>query len=107
MKKVTGSKTTNTEPETEITVPETELEKEVAVDGINITGMSREEAKAAILKDFPWGMKVTWQDQSYDVNDLMAEKVDSQYKKERNRVRFPNRRGLFRMPEFNRCKQVR
>ena len=77
MKKVTGSKTTNTEPETEITVPETELEKEVAVDGINITGMSREEAKAAILKDFPWGMKVTWQDQSYDVNDLMAEKVDS------------------------------
>ena len=39
--------------------------------------MSREEAKAAILKDFPWGMKVTWQDQSYDVNDLMAEKVDS------------------------------
>ena len=77
MKKVTGSKTTNTEPETEITVPETELEKEVTVDGINITGMSREEAKAAILKDFPWGMKVTWQDQSYDVNDLMAEKVDS------------------------------
>ena len=62
---------------TEITVPETELEKEVTVDGINITGMSRDEAKAAILKDFPWGMKVTWQDQSYDVNDLMAEKVDS------------------------------
>lgn len=77
MKKVTGSKNTSTEPETELTVPETELEKEVTVDGINITGMSREEAKAAILKDFPWGMKVTWQDQSYDVNDLMAEKVDS------------------------------
>ena len=68
---------TDTEQETEITVPETELEKEVTVDGINITGMSRDEAKAAILKDFPWGMKVTWQDQSYDVNDLMAEKVDS------------------------------
>ena len=40
--------------------------------------MSRDEAKAAIsLGIFPWGMKVTWQDQSYDVNDLMAEKVDS------------------------------
>ena len=78
MKKVTGTKKADaTEPETEITVPETELEKEVSVDGINITGMSRDEAKAAILKDFPWGMKVTWQDQSYDVNDLMAEKVDS------------------------------
>ena len=77
IKKVTGSKPGQTEAETEITVPETELEKEVTVDGINITGMSREEAKAAILKDFPWAMKVTWQDQSYDVNDLMSAKVDA------------------------------
>ena len=77
IKKAAGSGKADTEQETEITVPETELEKEVTVDGINITGMSRDEAKAAILKDFPWGMKVTWQDQSYDVNDLMAEKVDS------------------------------
>lgn len=78
IKKVTGTKTTtSTEAETEITVPETELEKEVSVDGINITGMSREEAKAAILKDFPWGMKVTWQDQTYEVNDLMSEKLDA------------------------------
>ncbi|RHP48491.1 VanW family protein [Clostridium sp. AF32-12BH] len=77
MKKVTGSKPDQTEAQTEITVPETELEKEVTVDGINITGMSRDEAKAAILKDFPWAMKVTWQDQSYGVNDLMAEKVDA------------------------------
>lgn len=57
-------------------VPETELQKEVVVDGINITGMSREEAKKAILKDYPWAMKVTWQDKSYDVTDLMAGKVD-------------------------------
>ena len=77
IKKVTGSKPGQTEAETEITVPETELEKEVTVDGINITGMSREEAKAAILKDFPWAMKVTWQDQNYDVNDLMSAKVDA------------------------------
>ncbi len=78
MKKLTGTKSAEqTEPETEVTIEETELEKEVSVDGINITGMSREEAKAAILKDFPWGMKVTWQDQSYDVNDLMAEKLDA------------------------------
>lgn len=66
------------EPETETTTEaETELQKEVTVDGINITGMSREEAKQAILKDFTWGMKVTWQDQSYDVADLMAGKVDA------------------------------
>ena len=39
--------------------------------------MSKAEAKKAILKDFPWAMKVTWQDQTYEVNDLMAEKLDS------------------------------
>lgn len=66
-----------TEPETETTAPpETELQKQVTVDGIDITGMSREEAKEAILKDFPWAMKVTWESESYEVKDLMAEKVD-------------------------------
>lgn len=66
------------EPETEITTEaETELQKEVMVDGINITGMSREDARQAILNRFSWGMKVTWQEQSYDVADLMAGKVDA------------------------------
>ncbi|MEW4413582.1 VanW family protein [Clostridium sp. AN503] len=75
VKGMTG-KSGETETET-TTEAETELLKEVTVDGINITGMSREDAKQAILKDFAWGMKVTWQDQSYDVADLMAGKVDS------------------------------
>lgn len=73
-----GSRTpdeTETEPTT--TVEETELQKEVMVDGINITGMSREQAKAAILKNYPWGMKVTWQEDTYEVKDLMGEKVDT------------------------------
>lgn len=66
-----------TESETETTTPpETELQKQVTVDGIDITGMSREEAKAAILKDFPWAMKVIWESETYEVKDLMAEKVD-------------------------------
>ncbi len=59
------------------TEPETELQKEVMVDGINITGMSREDAKNAILKNYPWGMKVTWEDDTYEVKDLMGEKVDA------------------------------
>ncbi|MDO4267562.1 MAG: VanW family protein [Eubacteriales bacterium] len=64
--------------ETETTQePETELQKEVMVDGVNITGMSREEAKNAILADFGWGMKVVWEDKTYDVADLMSGKVDA------------------------------
>ncbi|MDD3253713.1 MAG: VanW family protein [Lachnospiraceae bacterium] len=72
-----GPKKSESETETTTVEAETELQKEVSVDGINITGLSREDAKAAILKDFGWGMKVTWQDQSIDVADLMAGKVDS------------------------------
>ena len=69
-----GKDKTTVETTTEAQI---ELKKQVSVDGIDITGMSKAEAKKAILKDFPWAMKVTWQDQTYEVNDLMAEKLDS------------------------------
>lgn len=66
------------EPQTETTVPpETELQKEVTVDGINITGMSREDAKAEILKKYPWAMTVVWEDKSYEVTDLAAARADA------------------------------
>ncbi|MBS6265477.1 MAG: VanW family protein [Clostridium sp.] len=55
---------------------ETEMQKEVQVDGISITGMSKSEAKAAILKEFPWSMMVEYDSDQYKVTDLMAEKVD-------------------------------
>ena len=56
---------------------EPQILREVTVDGVNITGMSREDARNAILKAHPWGMKVTWQDQTYEVPDLMEDRVDS------------------------------
>lgn len=75
-----GDKTENIAKETETeaaTEPETELTKSVTVDGIDITGMSREDAKQAILKNYPWAMKVQYQEETYEVADLMAEKVDA------------------------------
>ena len=56
---------------------ETEMQKEVQVDGISITGMSKSEAKAAILKEFPWSMTVEYESDQYQVTDLMAEKVEA------------------------------
>lgn len=56
--------------------PETELQKEVSIDGINITGLSREDAKAAVLKQYPWGMTVVWEDKTYEVTNLAEGKVD-------------------------------
>lgn len=58
------------------TETETELQKEVMVDGISITGMSREEAREAILEQYTWAMTVTYQDDTYEVGNLMGDKVD-------------------------------
>ena len=52
-------------------------EKTVYVEGIDITGMTMDEARSAILDKFGWSMKVTWQDQTYEVADLMEEKVSA------------------------------
>ncbi|MDO5349329.1 MAG: VanW family protein [Lachnospiraceae bacterium] len=56
--------------------PEIELEKEVLVDGISITGMSRDAAKGVILKEFPWSMQVKYGEEVYEVANLMETKVD-------------------------------
>ena len=47
------------------------------MEGIDITGMTMDEARSAILDKFGWSMKVTWQDQTYEVADLMEEKVSA------------------------------
>ncbi len=73
------AKNAATEPETsveETTVPPTELKKEVKVDGINITGMSLDAAKGEILKAYPWEMKITYKEETYEVANLMEHKVD-------------------------------
>ncbi|WP_243009190.1 VanW family protein [Clostridium sp. AM58-1XD] len=61
------------EPTTE---SETELQREVVVDGVTITGMSREQAREAILHNYTWSMKVTYKDDVYEVENLMGDKVD-------------------------------
>lgn len=65
-----------TETETVTEVPETELEKEVSVDGISITGMSREEAGQTLIDHYPWAMKAQYQDDTYEITNLMTVKID-------------------------------
>ncbi|WP_455903377.1 VanW family protein [Clostridium sp.] len=49
---------------------------EVTVNGVNIYGMTQEEARKAILDSFDWKMKVKYEDKETDVTNLMADKVD-------------------------------
>ncbi len=78
MKGISGSSPVGaeTETQTETAVPETEILTTVVVDGIDITGLSREEAKAAIEGKYAWGMTVTYNDQTYQVNNLISGRID-------------------------------
>ena len=37
-------------------------ENQITVDGVDITGMTQDEAREAILKQYNWNMKVKYQD---------------------------------------------
>lgn len=56
---------------------ETQITQEVKVDGVTITGMSKAQAKNAILMEYPWSVKVTYGDDAYKVKDLLSDKVDA------------------------------
>lgn len=74
------SKKTNTDAESlaeeTTSEPETELEKQVVVDGIQITGMSRSQAREEILKKYHWDMKAVYGEETYDIANLMEEKLN-------------------------------
>lgn len=59
--------------------PESKLVKNVAVDGVNITGMSREDARAEILNHYKWQMTVNYEDSEtpYELANLMETKIDA------------------------------
>jgi vancomycin resistance protein YoaR len=76
VKLIGGRRAKETEVNT-TTVSEPELRKEVKVDGISIVGMSRDEARDAIEKNYQWGMKVTYHDDQYELENLLDKKLDS------------------------------
>ena len=76
IKGMNGAKPEETESESAVELT-TGPEKTVYVEGIDITGMTMDEARSAIFDKFGWSMKVTWQDQAYEVADLMEEKVSA------------------------------
>ncbi|WP_394526713.1 VanW family protein [Lacrimispora sp. JR3] len=59
------------------TVSDQGLKKDVKVDDISIAGMSREEAREAILKKYPWGMKVTYNNDEFKVKNLLDSKIEA------------------------------
>ncbi len=67
----------DSETEAATTIPaETELQKEVKVGDVDITGLSREAAREKILESYPWTMKVVWNEETIEIPNLIEPKVD-------------------------------
>lgn len=62
--------------EAETTEPETELKAEITVNGINVHGLTKTEAREQILKSMDWNMTVTFEGDTKNVDNLLEEKVD-------------------------------
>lgn len=56
--------------------PETELTAEVTVNGVSINGLTKTEAREKVLESIGWGMQVTYDGQTMDVEDLLEGRVD-------------------------------
>ncbi|MGC6175601.1 VanW family protein [Lacrimispora sp. 38-1] len=76
VKYIGGHKTKETDVNS-TTVSETQLKKEVHVEGISITGLSRAEAKKTIDQSLGWGMKVTYQDETYELKNFLDSRIDT------------------------------
>jgi len=71
-----GSEAAEGSVESSESAPEESAGADVTVDGVVITGLTQEEAKQAVMTQYNWGMKVTYQDKESAVNNLMEAKLD-------------------------------
>ena len=60
----------------ETTEPEKELKAEITVNGINVHGLTKSEAREQVLKSIGWDMKVTFDGDTKSVENLLEKKVD-------------------------------
>ncbi len=56
--------------------PETEVHAEITVNGISVNGMTKSEAREKILADMNWGMKVSFEGDQKDLENVLAANVD-------------------------------
>ncbi len=72
-----GDAAADTESIEETTEPETEIEAEITVNGVQIHGLTKSEAMKKVLADMGWGMKVSFEDHTEDLPNLMEANVDA------------------------------
>lgn len=61
---------------TTASVPETEIHAEITVNGVSVNGLTKSEAMEKILAEIGWNLKVSYQGETKEVDNLMADQVD-------------------------------
>lgn len=64
------------DPTTSAAVPETEIHAEITVNGISVNGLTKSEAMEKILADLGWDMKVSYNGETKEVENLISYNVD-------------------------------
>lgn len=85
---------------TEATDVSTTVETSVAtvsVNGLDISKMSQEEAKTAVLNQYGWDMKVTYQDKEASITNLMEPKLNELLEK----IYAGDEKGIFEVDTTN------
>ncbi len=77
MGQTSESKTEAEETTVEAIVETTAIQTTVEVEGVDITGMSRSEAEEALAERFPWSMTVVYEDDTYEVSNLISGRIAS------------------------------
>ena len=67
----------STDVSEESTEPETEIEAEITVNGVQIHGLTKSEAMKKVLADMGWAMKVSFGDSTEELPNLMEANVDA------------------------------
>ncbi len=67
----------STDVSEETTEPETEIEAEITVNGVQIHGLTKSEAMEKVLADMDWAMKVSFEDNTEELPNLMEANVDA------------------------------
>ncbi|MFT4106276.1 MAG: VanW family protein [Lacrimispora sp.] len=64
------------EPDIEETETEEQIEEDVWVDDISITGLTKEEARKKVLQAYSWDMKLLYNDKTESLQYPLQEKID-------------------------------
>ena len=72
-----GGKSHGKEPEASAIEESTFQASDISVNGISLKGMTKSEAKAAIEAKFPWNVKISYNGESVDADNMIDTELDA------------------------------